>query len=55
VDDVVAAGEDEEGTSSSSTPTADISSISGAFLNRLHKTAVLGLGGWAGRKVWSLD
>jgi hypothetical protein len=28
--------------------------ISGEILNRSHKTAILGLGGWAGRKVWPL-
>jgi hypothetical protein len=29
--------------------------ISGAILNRTHKTAILGLRGWAGRKAWHLS
>jgi hypothetical protein len=29
--------------------------ISGAILNRLHETAILGLGGWAGRREWLLE
>jgi hypothetical protein len=54
VDDVVVVGEDENDLLIVVAICRQFEAISGAILNRSHKTAILGLGGWAGRKVWLL-
>jgi hypothetical protein len=51
VDDVVVVGEDEDDLLVVDVICRHFESISGAIFNRTHKTAILGLGGWAGRKV----
>ncbi len=54
VDDGVALGEDEDDLLTIDTVTRQFKDLSGAILNRSHKTAILGLGGWAGRSGhWS--
>jgi hypothetical protein len=54
VDDVVVVGEDENDLLIVDAICRQFEAISGAILNRSHKTAILGLGGWAGRKAWPL-
>ncbi len=55
VDDVVAVGEDESDLLIIDTICRQFEEMSGAILNRSHKTAILGLGGWTGRAAWPLD
>jgi hypothetical protein len=50
VDDVVAVGEHEEDLITIDVITRQFVATSGAILNRSHKTAILGLGGWTGRR-----
>jgi hypothetical protein len=54
VDDVVVVGKDEGDLLIVDIICRQFEAISGAILNRMHKTAILGLGGWAGRKTWPL-
>jgi hypothetical protein len=54
VDDVVVVGEDEADLLIIDFICRQFEAIYGAILNRTHKTAILGLGGWAGRKNWPL-
>jgi hypothetical protein len=54
VDDVVVVGEDENDLLIVDAICRQFEAISGAILNRSHKTAILGLGGWASRKAWPL-
>jgi hypothetical protein len=55
VDDVVVVGEDEADLLIINVISRQFEAISGAILNCTHKTAILGLGGWAGRKNWPLS
>jgi hypothetical protein len=55
VDDVVTLGEDEDDLLNIDVVTRQFEEWSGASLNRSHKTAILGLGGWAGRREWPLE
>jgi hypothetical protein len=55
VDYVVVVGEDEEDLIIIDIITRQFEAMSGVILNRSHKTAILGLGGWAGRKEWLLE
>jgi hypothetical protein len=54
VDDVVVVGEDEADLLIIDVICRQFEAMSGAILNRTHKTAILVLGGWAGRKNWPL-
>ncbi len=57
MDDVVVVGEDEKDLLFVDFLCRQFEAVSGAILNRSHKTAILGLGGlggWDGRKVWPL-
>jgi hypothetical protein len=55
VDNVVAVGEDESDLLIIDVICRQFEEMSSSILNRSHKTAILGLGGWAGREVWPLD
>jgi hypothetical protein len=55
VDDVVTLGEDENDLLTIDTITRQFEDLSGSILNRSHKTAILDLGGWAGRRQWPLE
>ncbi len=55
VDDVVVVGGDEDDLLVIDVICGQFERISGAILNRTHKTAILGLGDWAGRKAWHLS
>jgi hypothetical protein len=55
VDNVVAVGEDESDLLIIDAICRQFEEMSASILNRSDKTAILGLGGWAGREVWPLD
>jgi hypothetical protein len=55
VDDVVDMGEDESDLLIIDTICRQFEEMSGAILNRSHKTAILSLGGWASWVACPLD
>ncbi len=55
MDDLVAVDEDESDLLITNAICRQFEEVSGAIINRSHKTAVLGLGGGAGHNVWPLS